>query len=174
MKKFLTVFLSVLIATNAFAYPGVVQITSTAPVTSGVYVDRHTDRALVFTSNSVSYVNWPSGTVLWSVTGSTCIYNVVNRTQSIGDNVYVPKRNVTENYFAILLPKLSQARALFTPTQLTIEVRFEPITRNGQIWLDVYWNRILDSFGAYGLLATESNGTRLIQYWKFHKSYVKQ
>jgi len=170
MKRPLIVGLLILSATiNVFAQNNI-PVNSTAPVASGVYVDRFTDTALKFTNNSVSYVKWPSGTVIWAVTQSQAIRNVVNRTRTRT----VVINNITENYFAILIGYANPARALFTNTAVTIEVRFEPLTRNGQTWIDVWWNPVFDVGGTYGLLGINNANNAHISDLHFHKSYIKQ
>jgi len=154
-----------------------IPINSTAPVAAGVYVDRHTDRALKFTSNSVSYVKWPSGAVIWAVTQSQAIRNVVNRTRTWTDVTGAGNpisRNITENYFAILIGYANPARALFTNVEVTIEVRFEAVARNGRQWIDVYWNPVFDVGGTYGLLGINNANNTHISDLTFYKSYVKQ
>jgi len=176
MKKLL-IGLSLFVAVVTINISAQNPINSTAPVTTGVYVDRYTDTALKFTSNSVSYVKWPSGAVIWTVTQSQAISNIVNRTRTwtgvtgAGSPV---SRNITENYFAILIGYASPARALFTNVEVTIEVRFEPMMRNGRTWIDVYWNPVFDFDGTYGLLGINNANNTHISDLHLHKSYVKQ
>jgi len=170
-RKIVLGLLFLLLTVNVFADP----IANTSPVAAGVYVDRFTDTAFVFTVNSVSYVNWPSGTVIWTITQSEYTYNVANLTRSwsgvtgAGNQISM---NITENYFAILIP--GQERKLFSVIADTIEVRFEPVTRNGRMWIDVWWGPIFDPFGTYGLVARDNIHNAHISDLHFHKSYVRQ
>jgi len=145
MKKLLVVLLLVLVVVNVYAKP----IGSTAPITPGAYVDRYTDRAYVFTATSVSYVEWPSRAVIWTVSDAPFFINLVNWVERYpngsGGYTYTGR---TLNYFEFVTPKNSPIPSFFPGARTQIALRFVPVTRNAQAWIDVYYMpKLLDPLG---------------------------
>jgi hypothetical protein len=168
MKKLFLGLLLVLITINVYAKP----ITSTSPIAPGVYVDRFTDTAYVFTATSVSYVKWPSGAVIWTTSTAANFanynnfviaahYSMVSTPQQPNEvNTYIPA--VTLHYFEFITPKGSLIPTYFPNASTQIAIQFKPVSRNNKVWLDVYYDRkLLDPLGG-GYFRT------------FYKSYAKQ
>jgi len=141
---------------------------TTAPLAAGVYVDRFTDTAISVTSTSVSLVHWPSGAVIWTASTAPFHVNRVNWQQNFpawtdGDGVYHPAWSMSGHYFEFTTPPNSPIHAHFPNADSRgIALKFEPKTRNGRQWIDLYYDRLLlDPLGG---------GYCTVLY----KSYVKQ
>jgi len=151
MKRLFFCLLFVLVTINVFAFDNV------TPITPGVYVDRHTDTAYLFTATTVSFVRWPSGTVIWTVSSAPTFVHYVNyvipaKWEMVSTNgapavnTYIPAQ--TLNYFEFTTPSNSPIHAYFPNAGTQIALRFVPVTRNNSIWLDVYYGRqIFDPLG---------------------------
>ena len=162
MKKLFLGLLLLLVTINVFAFDNV------TPVATGYYVDRHTDTALVFTSTTVSLVHWPSEAVIWTISSGPFVLHRVNWQQNFPawtdyDGVYHPAWSMTEHYFEFTTPANSQLHAHFPNADAGgIGLRFNPVTRNGRVWIDLYYDRyLLDPLGG---------GYCTVLY----RSYVKQ
>jgi len=139
-KKIFLGLLLLLVAFNVFAKP----ITSTSPIASGYYVDRFTDNAYYFTSTAISYVKWPSGAVIWTISSAPCFFN-------------------NSNNFEVYIRRDSPARPYFTSYNRSLYIMFVNGTQNGRagVTLKICYS-VLDPLGGYPTL------------YQTQKFYVKQ
>jgi hypothetical protein len=160
-RKIFLGLLLVFITFNICAFDNV------TPVAVGIYVDRFTDTAYVFTSTTVSFVQWPSGVVIWTVSSAPFVLHRVNWSHTYlawtdENGITYPALTVTGHYFEFTTPANSPIHARFPGADSRgIGLQFRPVTRNGKEWIDLYWNRrLIDSLGCINP--------------QFFKSYVRQ
>jgi len=145
---------------------------TTAPLAAGYYIDRYTDTALFVTSSSISLVNYPTLTVIWTASTAPFHINCVNTVipahwamVSMPDgsevNTYYPAQ--TLHYFEFTTTPNSTIHTHFKNADSRgIGLRFTPVTRDGRQWIDVHWDRLLlDPLG-------------MGYFTQFYKSYVRQ
>jgi len=169
MKRLLAVLLLVLIAVSVI--PCVCAFDNVNPLETGSYVDRFTDTALVVSTTAISLVEWPSGVVIWTASTGPFFVHYVNYVipahyANVGPEDapvmrYFPAK--TLNYFEFTTPANSSIHAHFPNADSKgIALRFQPVTRNGRVWIDLYYDKkLLDDLGG-GYLTV------------LYKTYVKQ